>query len=174
MKNSLITSAALVLFAVGGMSVSGQELAKGLICIPGDTAQTREIRVPKAELTIDERGESAYKIKANESWRRTETHVERGQKIEITATGIIRWAQDGTDWTIVSPDGTRAPRVSHFPHPDAGIGSLVLRIGKAVYPAGSNVTIESEDEGYIELMINDDILTDNTGHFLVKLNIRQF
>ena len=38
----------------------------------------------------------------------------------------------------------------------------------------ASTTIEAEDEGLIEFMINDDILTDNSGHFLVKLNVRQF
>lgn len=168
MKTSLLTSAALVL--VGIVSVSGQEptIVK---CIPADV---REIRVPKAEVVTDEHGESVYKIKANETWRRTNVEVKRGQKIEITATGVIRWAQDGSDWTFVTPDGTRPPHLTSFPHPDAGIGSLVMRIGKAIYAAGSTTTIESEDEGPIEFMINDDILTDNSGHFLVKLNIRQF
>ncbi|MEQ1645081.1 MAG: LecA/PA-IL family lectin, partial [Pyrinomonadaceae bacterium] len=156
--------------AVGGISVMGQEPTI-VRCLPADV---REIRVPKAEVVTDERGESVYKIKANETWRRTDIEVKRGQKIEITATGIIRWAQDGSAWTIVTPDGTRPPHASHFPHPDAGIGSLVMRIGKATYPAGSNTTIESEDEGPIEFMINDDILTDNSGHFLVKLAVRPY
>ena len=49
-----------------------------------------------------------------------------------------------------------------------------MRIGKAIYAAGSFATIEAEDKGLIEFMINDDILTDNSGHFLVKLNVRQF
>ncbi len=75
---------------------------------------------------------------------------------------------------IVTPDGTRAPRLDYFPHPDAGIGSLVIRIGKSIYPAGSNVTIEAEDEGFIEFQINDDILTDNSGHFLVKVSVKQY
>ena len=48
-----------------------------------------------------------------------------------------------------------------------------MRIDKAIYAAGPNTTIEAEDEGLIEFMINDDILTDNSGHFLVKLNVRQ-
>ncbi len=171
MKNSLLTSAVLVLAMIAAGSVSGQELVKVVRCTPADT---REIRVPRAEAVIDERGDTAYKINANELWRRTDLEVKRGQKIEIAATGIIRWAQDGSDWTFVTPDGTRPPHLNYFPHPDAGIGSLIMRIGKGVYAAGSSATIESEDEGPVEFMINDDILNDNSGHFLVRLSVRQF
>ena len=70
-------------------------------------------------------------------------------------------------------DGTRPPHLNYFPHPDAGIGSLILRIGKAIYAAGSFATIEAEDEGLIEFAGHDDILSDNSGHFLVKISIRQ-
>ena len=168
MKISLLTSAVLVL--VGIVSVSGQEMKKlELIAAPCQVLDTHEIRVPKAEVVTNATGESDYKIKANETWRRTDMHVKRGQKVEITASGIIRWAQDGSDWTFVTPEGTRAPHANHFPHPNAGIGSLILRIGKAIYPTGSTTTIESDDEGLIEFMMNDDILSDNSGHFLVKL-----
>lgn len=170
MKISIFGLALTFSAAVGALSVSGQDIRKiEELPVPCAIAEKQEIRrSPKAEVVLDERGDSVYKINANETWRRTDVEVKRGQKVEITATGIIRWAQDGSDWTIVTPNGTRAPCLNYFPHPDAGIGSLVIRIGKAVYPAGSNVTIESEDEGYIELQINDDILTDNSGHFLVN------
>lgn len=169
MKNSQISAAVLYLAAFGFVTVSAQEPKTVTKCLPVDV---REIRVPGAEIIADERGESVYKINANETWRRTEIEVKRGQLIEIWASGIVRWAQDGSDWTIVTPDGTRPPHLSYFPHPDAGIGSLVMRIGKGIYAAGSSVTIESQDEGPIEFMINDDILTDNSGHFLVKVNVR--
>ena len=166
MNSSLLSLAVLVLAAVGVGSVSGQDLVNVAKCVPADS---REIRVPRAEVVTDERGESIYKISARDTWRRTDIEVKRGQRIEIAATGIIRWAQDGSDWTIVTPDGTRPPHLSSFPHPDAGIGSLIMRIGKGSYAAGSSAVIEAEDEGPIEFMINDDILTDNSGYFLVKL-----
>jgi hypothetical protein len=57
----------------------------------------------------------------------------------------------------------------HFPFPEAGIGSLVMRIGKGVYPVGSEAVIEAEDDGFVEFMVNDDVLSDNSGYFFVKL-----
>ena len=60
----------------------------------------------------------------------------------------------------------------HFPFPEAGIGSLVMRIGKGVYPAGSAVVIDAEDDGFIEFMVNDDKLDDNSGVFFVKVSVQ--
>jgi hypothetical protein len=89
---------------------------------------------------------------------------------------VVRWAEGGIEKIDVTPDGTRPPyrdgwNYKHFPYPEAGIGSLVVRIGKAIYPAGSNVTIQTEDDGFIEFMVNDDKLDDNSGVFLVKVTI---
>ena len=59
----------------GGVSVSAQDLKPVLIeaCPPADLNFSRVIiRVLKAEVVTDESGYSAYKINANESWRRTE------------------------------------------------------------------------------------------------------
>jgi len=79
----------------------------------------------------------------------------------------------------VTPDGTRPPyrdgwNYYHFPFPEAGIGSLVMRIGKGIYPVGSSRVIEAEDDGFIEFMINDDKLDDNSGFFTVKAKRGEF
>jgi len=34
------------------------------------------------------------------------------------------------------------------------------------------VVIEAEDDGFVEFMINDDVLGDNSGSFFVKVSIR--
>lgn len=49
-----------------------------------------------------------------------------------------------------------------------------MRVGRGIYAAGTAAIIEAEEDGLIEFMINDDILADNSGHFLVKISIRQF
>lgn len=134
-------------------------------------------RVPQAQSFKDELGNTVYIVNGNESWRRTEIEVKCGQKIEIEAIGIVRWAPDGIEKIDVTPDGTRPPyrdgwNYRHFPFPEAGIGSLVVRIGKGVYPAGSAVTVDVEDAGFIEFMVNDDVLNDNSGLFHVKVTIK--
>lgn len=178
MKGSILTYVAFVVLAIGAISVSGQDIVLTK-CLPDESSAERTIRrAPKAESGWNDRGEFVYKINANETWRRTDLEVKRGQRIEITATGIIKWAPDNAAWTTVTPNGTVLPdrngwNTKYFPYPDAGIGSLVLRIGKAVYPAGSSVVIESEDDGFVEFQINDDVLADNSGHFLVRIAVQQ-
>lgn len=168
MKSFIGRSAVLVVLALCAGEVLGQGSVPTLECVQRESVQ---LRAPRSEVVLDDRGENAYRVNANESWRSTGVEVKRGQKVEIAAYGTVRWAQDGTAWTIVTPDGTAAPRLQKFPHPDAGIGSLVMRIGKGVYPAGTAVTIEAEDDGVVEFMINDDVLADNSGYFLVRVSV---
>jgi hypothetical protein len=147
-----------------------------IACGPADKAihEKEKLRVPKAASYKDENGETVYTINGNESWRRTEIQVKRGQRIEVSANGMVRWAPDGIEKIDVTPDGTRPPyrdgwNYYHFPFPEAGIGSLVMRIGRGIYPIGSSGLVEAEDEGFIEFMVNDDKLDDNSGFFSVKV-----
>jgi hypothetical protein len=177
MKKSFVSALALAVLMTGGSAaVFGQSVSREVLvqlanCIPGDPDYSLEIkRVPRAAVERDGRGELVYRINANETWRRTDLEVKRGQRIEISASGTIRWAQDGAAWTFVTADGTVRPHAKQFPYPDAGIGSLIMRIGKTVYPAGSSVVIEVEDDGFVEFMISYDVLGDNSGAFLVRIN----
>ncbi len=169
---------AAAIVAGASVLVSAQSDGPGPAPVAEKPRYEKEVRrVPLAGSYKDEAGTVVYIIKANESWRRTEIEVRRGAKIEISAGGIIRWAPDGIEKIDVSPDGTRPPyrdgwNYYHFPFPETGIGSLVMRIGKGVYSAGASGVIEAEDSGYIEFMVNDDRLDDNAGQFQVKVNLR--
>jgi hypothetical protein len=171
---------AAVLTAGALASVSAQTYEHGVAGTAGvgKPRHEKEVRrVPPAGFYKEESGGVVYTINGNESWRRTGIEVKRGQKIEILAVGIVRWAPDGIEKIDVGPDGTRPPyrdgwNYYHFPFPEAGIGSLVMRIGKGIYPAGASVVVEAEDSGFIEFMINDDRLDDNSGQFHVKVNVK--
>lgn len=171
---------ALFITAAASLVVPAQakEPQPVMICVPDTPGRERKVRrVPPAGFYKDEAGAAIYTINGNEPWRRTEIEVKRGQKIEISANGIVRWAPDGIEKIDVTPDGTRPPyrggwNYYHFPYPEAGIGSLVMRIGKGIYPAGSSVVIEAEEEGFVEFMVNDDRLDDNSGLFYVQVNVR--
>jgi hypothetical protein len=181
MNRSFSTSSlfALVVSVVLSYSIAAQnsELHPAIACMATTDLEKEVQRTPRATFIRDETGAAAYTIKGNDSWRRTEVEVKRGQKIEVSASGMVRWAIDGIEKIDVTPDGTRPPyrdgwNYKHFPFPEAGIGSLVMRIGKGVYPAGSAAVIEAEDDGFVELMVNDDVLSDNSGFFLVSLLLR--
>lgn len=177
MKSLIVSSLVLFVFAV---AVSAQKVDPRC----ADACETEKAgrgldarRVPAAASYKDEMGTTVYTINANESWRRTEIEVQCGQRIEIVAGGMVRWAPDGIEKIDVTPDGTRPPyrdgwNYRHFPFPETGIGSLVMRIGKGIYPAGSSVVVEAEDAGFIEFMVNDDKLDDNSGLFYVKVNVK--
>lgn len=174
-----VTSPVLFLFAtafvsIACISISGHGNEPILTGKPGCEKEVK--RVPPAGFYRDESGAVVYLIKGEESWRRTLIEVRKGQKIEISASGVVRWAPDGIEKIDVGPDGTRPPyrdgwNYNHFPFPEAGIGSLVMRIGKGIYSVGASVTIEAEDSGFIEFMVNDDRLDDNSGQFQVKVTV---
>jgi len=161
--------------AVSALIVSAQD-TDSQPPVPCSDYDKEVLRVPKAASTKDENGDTVYQIMGNESWRRTDLEVKRGQTIEISADGVVRWAPDGIEKIDVTPDGTRPPyrdgwNYYHFPYPEAGMGSLVMRIGKGIYPIGAHRTLEAEDNGFIEFMVNDDKLDDNSGYFSVRATV---
>src|SRR5687768_8822203 len=102
MKNFSIRWIAFSVFAVAiGSFASVCALGQTIDATPSVFAAhkldcEKEVRrVPPARFYKDESGEVVYSINGNESWRRTEIQVKRGQKIEISASGVVRWAQDG-------------------------------------------------------------------------------
>jgi hypothetical protein len=178
MKTSrLFISLLTAYLAIGPASISAQE-TDGASPSCSDKCCANDLkRTPRFLSRKDENGETVYVVNGNQTWRRTEIEVKRGQKIEVSATGVVRWAPDGIEKIDVTPDGTRPPyrdgwNYQHFPFPEAGIGSLVMRIGRGVYPVGSAAVVQAEDDGFVELMVNDDVLGDNSGFFEVKINVR--
>lgn len=179
MIKKIIRSAFFVIAAltISALYVSAQtnDSQPELKCSPATADHEREIlRIPRATSIRGENGDIVYLIKGDESWRRTELAVKRGETIEIFSDGIVRWAPDGIEKIDVTPDGTRPPyrdgwNYYHFPFPEAGIGSLIMRIGKGIYPVGSHRVLVTEDEGFVEFMINDDKLDDNSGYFSVRV-----
>jgi hypothetical protein len=116
-------------------------------------------------------------VNGSDKWRDTGIRVNKGQIVSITANGTITWAPPGiTDGTnVVGPNGTRPPYTrdaARFPIPEAGIGSLVMRIGRLKYAVGSGDRIEAKESGTIELMINDDVVGDNSGSFTVNITVK--
>ena len=181
MKRTISGSLVLLIIVVAVLAPSASGQVVLARCLnPCDQARSERgedaRRIPHAQSYTDEIGSTVYMVNGNESWRRTEIEVKCGQKIEISAIGIVRWAPDGMEKIDVTPDGTRPPyrdgwNYRHFPFPEAGIGSLVMRIGSGVYPAGSSAVIEAEDSGFIEFMVNDDVLHDNSGLFHVRVTV---
>lgn len=133
----------------------------------------------RTESSISSAGNNKWKarLSARDKWFDTKIKVTPGATINIFATGIINWGpppgDENTPFTV-SPNGTRPPYEAdkyRFPMPDAGCGSLIMRIGNSVYFVGEENSIKAIESGTIQLMVNDDILSDNSGNFTVNIEI---
>ncbi len=136
---------------------------------------TREIALDsKSTSKQSDKNEWTVNVPGNVKWLNTGFQVQKGIKLNINATGTVTWGApgipDGTN--VVGPDGTRPPfgdGMTRFPIPEAGIGSLIMKIGNSKYAIGSNDSIQVKESGAIELMVNDDVVGDNSGSFTVRI-----
>lgn len=135
----------------------------------------------KAESSIIESGNEKWRVSlsAREKWFDTNIRVERGATINISASGFVNWGPPPGDANTpfrVPPNGTRPPYDEdkhRFPMPDAGCGSLIMRVGNNIYAVGEEKSIKVNESGTIQLMINDDYLSDNSGSFSVEIEVNQ-
>ena len=129
---------------------------------------------PKQPSTpLPEQREWTVVVPGNVRWLETGIQVQKGMSLVIQATGTVTWGPAIPNATnIVGPNGTRPPYeqdAALFPIPKAGIGSLVMRIGKVKYAIGADDTVEVKEGGTVELMVNDDAVGDNSGSFTVHI-----
>lgn len=134
-------------------------------------------RRPAAESSVSASGGSTWRVRlsARDRWFDTGIIISGGTTVNISATGTITWAPPGWNTpSTVGPRGTRPPYdedKSRFPMPDAGCGSLIMRVGGSVYFVGDHTSMRVTESGTIQLMVNDDVLTDNSGAFYVSIEI---
>jgi hypothetical protein len=109
-------------------------------------------------------------VPANMTWTDTGLIVNQGERIRFEATGTIK-----IDPKIsTGPEGSESmPRRRSFPVPTMGVGGLVARVGNAgtlAFQIGSKtIPIEMPAAGRLYLGINDDMFTDNSGSYTVKI-----
>lgn len=124
-------------------------------------------------------------ISADQNWVNSEISVQAGRTLTINATGKINVARPGQTNPIVStlgPEGTfhfldKESRL-WFPLPAAGAGpapvyALIGRIGSKGRPfyVGRNHSVLATASGELWLGVNDDVCTENNGHFSVRIRI---
>ena len=110
------------------------------------------------------------RIYAYRDWQSTGVQLQRGDLVEIRATG--RW--------LYTPDEYHGP-AGHpiYPapavYPISGIpgGALIGRVGEdgAPFYVGSRARQTVQRDGLLFLRINDDVLTDNDGVVEVKITV---
>lgn len=148
-------------------------IAANLTIPASGVAQTR---VVASSVTSLGSGNWKVLLSARDFWFDTNIRAVKGSNINLRASGLVDWAPPGdTPWRV-GPSGTRPPYDAdkhRFPLPDAGCGSLIMRLGSSTYSVGENASITVNESGDILLMVNDDLLSDNSGGFTIEVNVSQ-
>lgn len=128
----------------------------------------------KSSVTSLGNGSWRIRLSPRDLWFDTKITVVKGSTIKLRASGLVNWAPPGdTPWRV-GPQGTRPPYDDdkhRFPLPNAGCGSLIMRLGSSTYFVGESASIVVNEPGNILLMVNDDILSDNSGSFTVDVDV---
>lgn len=110
--------------------------------------------------------EREVNVQARERWYDTGIDVRSGQTIRFQASGKVRWGPGRQD----GPEGEdNSPHNANRPIPSRPAAALVGRIGddSPFFIGNDNAPIRARSSGRLYLMINDDVLEDNSGSFRV-------
>jgi len=113
-------------------------------------------------------------VPAARKWTDTKLEVRQGQTINFYASGQIQWSKG--DNARVGPGGSSwkiDARLGSYPVRGMGAGGLIGRIGEKGTPfaVGEKTTIVAPASGRVYLGINDNIFTENSGQFDVKIKV---
>lgn len=143
-----------------------------------NTRSQERVRSSRVESSVAvlEPGRWMVWLSPKDRWFDTGINVARGTTINISATGSVVWAPPGgrNMSPRVGPNGTRPPFEEdkyRFPMPDAACGSLIMRVGATIYSVGEKRAVRVVESGTVQLMVNDDLLSDNSGGFSVKVEV---
>lgn len=107
-------------------------------------------------------------------WQSTGSVVHKGDVLVVDASGQVVWASN-VSGTVDADGAGYTPKQladsSGFPLLDARCGSLIVKIGDQLYPAGKHAVIVVEQGGVVEFMVNSRMgwLHQNSGLFNVTL-----
>lgn len=110
-------------------------------------------------------------VPGNTRWMPTGITLTRDQHVHITASGTIKWGTDPLG-KEVGPDGRPHADRQGRPLPGNNLGMLIARfrpLSERPYVVGSDKHLKAPVDSELELGINDDNLTDNTGNFRVSI-----
>jgi hypothetical protein len=115
-------------------------------------------------------GELLFTLPANQQWLDTGVTVRQGQALTFRASGEITLSSDSNDKAI--PQGSlTGRRAANAPARDILAGAVIGRIGNGQpFAIGAGpVTINAPGAGRLYVGINDDVVTDNTGQFEIRI-----
>lgn len=151
-------------------------MAASISVSPKSLTQTTSNSVVGSSATSRGSGSWIILLSAKDFWFDTNIRVVKDSVINLRASGLVNWAPPGATPWRVGPNGTRPPYEEdkhRFPLPDAGCGSLIMRVGGSTYFVGEGGSIKVNESGNVKLMVNDDVLSDNSGSFTVNMDVPQ-
>ncbi len=109
--------------------------------------------------------EKQFIVSGDVDWNDTGLDVRAGQSVYFEATGQVRWGKDRRD----GPAGERnSPSNPNRPMGNRNAAALIGRIGNDMFFIGDDTgPVRIRNSGRLQLGINDDVLTDNSGNFRV-------
>lgn len=109
-------------------------------------------------------------VRANQDWTPTGITVQRGQTIQLSASGEVRLSNDPNDSSPVTGSDAR-PATARASLPATLRGALVGRIGNGrPFGIGNQTSITAPATGPLYLGVNDDEFGDNSGEFTVTIS----
>jgi hypothetical protein len=131
---------------------------------PGSTAGTSGTAAQTPGATGN-----AIQVPGNRAWTPTGITVQKGQTITFSSSGSVQLSQDTNDQASVAGKGG-SPASVKAPMPGTLRGALIGRIGNGKpFGIGDMTSITAPATGPLYLGVNDDVLTDNSGEFLVTV-----
>lgn len=119
-----------------------------------------------------------FRISANKSWQNTGLILKKGEKVTIKYISG-RWYISPAAWGCDAEGGSSCSGRWGYPMPYEREGAVVGRIGNEVIYVGRHAQIESQVEGALELVTNDDLdglyglgLRDNAGEIEVEICVK--
>ena len=109
-------------------------------------------------------------VTGRQAWLDTRVELRAGDYLYISTTGRVQWAPGNN----VDANGTPSAG-GNAPLPGAGAGALIGRIGNGqAFLVGVNLDgYRVPTGGRLYLMVNDDMLTDNTGQFRASISVER-
>ncbi len=104
-------------------------------------------------------------VSADTAWSDSGIDVRAGQTIFFESQGRVRWGRDRQD----GPGGERnSPPNPNRPMGNRNAAALIGKIGNDMFFIGDETgPIRVRTSGRLQLGVNDDVLTDNSGNFRV-------
>jgi len=104
-------------------------------------------------------------VSGDVDWNDAGIDVRAGQTLYFEATGQVRWGKDRRD----GPAGERnSPSNPNRPMGSRNAAALIGKIGNDMFFIGDETgPVRVRTSGRLQLGVNDDVLTDNSGNFRV-------